>query len=113
MGRKRTNYRQYYKKYFGIEFGPEMAVHHIDFDRTNNNIENLLLLPKELHAKYHWYVSALGGAGTGMIDPDMRISGNTYKNDALIGLGETLKEIMEWIRVKHNMEVLKNAGVGW
>ena len=111
MGRKRTNYRQYYKKYFGIEFGPEMAVHHIDFDRTNNNIENLLLLPKELHSKYHWYVSALGGAGTGMIDPDMRISANTYRNSALKGLGETLDEIAEWITTKKNMMRMRDAGV--
>lgn len=102
MGRKKTHadYRQYYKDYFGIEFGPEMSVHHIDFDRSNNDIDNLLLMPKELHAKYHMRISQLGGAGTGIIDPDMRISGNTYQIMALKGLGEVMDEIMEWVSYK-------------
>lgn len=111
MGRKHTNYRQYYKDYFGIDFGPEMAVHHIDFDRSNNNIENLLLMPKELHSRYHWYISSLGGAKTGMIDPDMKIDWNTYKSSALKGLGDTLEEAMDWIRVKSNMIRMKQVGV--
>ena len=48
-----ANYRKIYKDYFGIKFGPEYVVHHIDANRENNDISNLLLLPKEVHAKYH------------------------------------------------------------
>lgn len=115
MGRKRknTNYRQYYKDYFGIEFGSEMAVHHIDFDRSNNDIGNLLLIPKELHAKYHMRISQLGGAHSGMIDPDMRICGNTYRTSALRGLAEVFDEVMDWLQIKNTMMRMKYSGVKW
>lgn len=61
---KGGNYRQLYKEWYGIEFGRDMAVHHIDYDRTNNEIDNLLLLPMELHIQYHVIMSHLGGMGT-------------------------------------------------
>ena len=53
------NYREKYKRFFGIKFGSDYVIHHIDFDRKNNDISNLLLLPKELHAKYHLILNAL------------------------------------------------------
>lgn len=46
-------YRQLYKKYYGIEFGADYEVHHIDMNHSNNSINNLILLPKELHRKLH------------------------------------------------------------
>jgi hypothetical protein len=115
MGRKRknANYRRYYKDYFGIEFGPDMAIHHIDFDRSNNDIENLLLMPKELHAKYHMSISQLGGAHSGMIDPDMRISGNTYRTSALRRLADVFDEVMDWLQIKNTMMRMKYSGVTW
>ena len=30
-------------------------IHHIDSDRNNNHISNLVLMPRYLHKKYHWY----------------------------------------------------------
>jgi len=47
------DYRKFYKDYYKIDFGKEYEVHHIDLDRNNNDISNLLLLPKELHKRYH------------------------------------------------------------
>lgn len=47
------NYRKFYKNYYSIDFGPDMVVHHIDEDRENNEIYNLLLLPSELHQRWH------------------------------------------------------------
>ena len=32
---------------------PDYHVHHIDFDRTNNDVDNLYVLPKSLHIKFH------------------------------------------------------------
>ena len=51
MGDKK--YRDLYKKYYNIDFDSSYEIHHIDFDRNNNDISNLLLLPKDLHSKYH------------------------------------------------------------
>lgn len=110
---KKFDYRQYYKDYFGIDFGPDMEVHHIDFDRSNNDIENLLLMPAKLHSQYHMRISQLGGAGSGMINPDMRISSNTYRTQALIGLGNVFDEVMEWVHIKGVMRQMKDSGMKW
>lgn len=48
------NYRQYYKEYYGIDFGSEFSIHHLDGNRDNNDIKNLILLPKELHNRLHF-----------------------------------------------------------
>lgn len=47
------NYREKYKRHYGIDFGKEYHVHHIDGDRSNNDIDNLILLPSELHRMLH------------------------------------------------------------
>ena len=53
------NYREKFKRHYGIDFSRKYVVHHIDFDRSNNDISNLLLLPNGLHAKYHMCVSVM------------------------------------------------------
>ena len=47
------NYRKFYKEYYQINFDKNYEVHHLDENRENNNIENLLLLPKHIHHQYH------------------------------------------------------------
>ena len=120
MGRKKSakNYRQFYKDYYGIEFGTDMVIHHIDFDRTNNDIDNLLLMPAELHGKYHLTIAQLCNsspilADLGFIDPDMRVNGNTNKANSLISLGIIFKEIDVWIQIKEKMEKAKQSKVKW
>ena len=56
---KLKNYREKYKRYYKIDFDNSYAIHHIDFNRKNNDIKNLLLLPKNLHHKYHYYLTKL------------------------------------------------------
>ena len=47
------NYRRYYANYFNIVIPQDYVIHHIDHNRDNNNIENLILLPKDLHQQLH------------------------------------------------------------
>lgn len=47
------NYRKYYAEFYGIKFGPEYHIHHINFNREDNSIGNLILLPAELHNRLH------------------------------------------------------------
>lgn len=103
------DYRKKYKKHFNIEFGKEYAIHHIDFDRKNNNINNLLLLPRGLHNKYHACLSSCEGR-------DHKISGyiGDLKKGQLTALGNlanALKEIEKWVKWKqYNYdEYLKQA----
>lgn len=49
----RNNYQKYYRKHYGIDYGGDMEIHHLDFNRDNNDIRNLILIPKEVHIKLH------------------------------------------------------------
>jgi len=47
------NYRKFYQEELGIILDKSYHVHHIDGNRQNNDIVNLVALPKKLHLKYH------------------------------------------------------------
>ena len=101
------DYRQYYKEFFGIDFDKEYAIHHIDFDRGNNDISNLLLLPIKLHSKYHFLVNNCGGYD-GKINFDFKINPqcghiHTYDYKMMIHLCETMIEIDKWVAKKESM----------
>lgn len=107
---KGSNYRQLYKEWYGIEFGRDMAVHHIDYDRTNNEIDNLLLLPMELHIQYHVIMSHLGGNGNGQIEKVLlkpRQLGESDKAKCLKTLSETIERIKPWINFKLKLDAKK------
>lgn len=52
------DYRKFYEKEVCI-IPKNFIIHHLDFDRKNNNLSNLLMLPKELHNRYHFYKNLL------------------------------------------------------
>lgn len=47
------DYRKFYQDTLKIKLGKEFVVHHIDENRSNNQMENLVHLPLELHSTYH------------------------------------------------------------
>lgn len=47
------NYRKIYQEIIGCKIPPGWDIHHIDEDRNNNEILNLLAIPRETHQKYH------------------------------------------------------------
>lgn len=112
MGRKRkkVDYRQLYKDYYGITFGQDMVVHHIDFDRSNNDISNLLLLPNRLHAKYHFVLSMLVGLDkkAAFSDEMMLTSPNVAVHYCqwLRKMADVLEEISPWMQMKIDYEIL-------
>lgn len=48
-----SRYRKFYETVTGLEIPDNHEIHHLDFNRKNNSIDNLVALPKELHRKYH------------------------------------------------------------
>ena len=49
-----ANYRKLYSKHFGITWdSKDFDVHHINGNREDNEIQNLILLPKKLHQRLH------------------------------------------------------------
>lgn len=47
------NYRKFYEKETGKKVPEWFEIHHIDENRNNNSIENLVAIPFELHNKIH------------------------------------------------------------
>ena len=70
------DYRKKYKRYYGIEFDRSYAIHHIDGNHENNDMRNLLLLPTELHSRYHFLRSCVEHGDR----PSLDISSNIYGN---------------------------------
>lgn len=59
--RSKSNYvpehRLIMEKHLGRNMAKKEVVHHIDFDKYNNNINNLHLFEnKSEHCKYHWFL---------------------------------------------------------
>lgn len=54
------DYKKTYADYYGIIWdSAEFEIHHIDRNRENNDIHNLVLLPKKLHKEYHRIISII------------------------------------------------------
>ena len=53
------NYRKLYEDYYKIEIPKGFDIHHIDADRKNNNINNLIMLPSKLHKALHNHIGLL------------------------------------------------------
>jgi len=44
----------------GIDYlSPEFHVHHLDFDRLNNDVSNLYVIPKRLHVAFHNHINQI------------------------------------------------------
>ena len=101
-------YRKLYCDHYGMDDpGPDYDIHHIDFDRTNNDIDNLIMLPKSLHHKYHWCLNHFNSDTNKtqvVFDAKIELQGNRYDVNALLHLAEALKEINDWIIIKNNAD---------
>ena len=47
------NSRKYYEGILKVKVPKDFDVHHIDCNNKNNDIRNLVALPKDIHARYH------------------------------------------------------------
>ena len=107
---KLKNYRLKYKRYYNIEFDSNFDIHHIDFNRNNNDINNLILLPKELHSKYHTLINELGHAdknGNLKVNIILNFCTLNYSAKIMEELGKILQEINTWLLYKQQLDMKK------
>lgn len=96
------DYRKKYEDYFGIELGDDMDVHHIDFNRENNDIDNLLAIPSELHTRYHFYANhSLEKYNNKFVrELNIKLTGMTYYAEMMYGLCRAIMDMTEWLQRK-------------
>lgn len=109
------DYRRYYKQRYGIEFGSDYEIHHIDMNRSNNDIKNLILLPKELHHKIHKTMMEYPLMGTDSFTMFTFTSCSnqlicSFFADALRAAAEIYKECQYWASCKEMEELAIAAG---
>ncbi len=102
-------YREKYKQHYGIKFGKEYEVHHLDFNHKNDDIENLVLLPAGLHRKFHQSLEPFGPIALtgGKIQLNAHIVSSDYScgigccsYDDIIFFLATYKECQRWMDYK-------------
>ena len=96
-------------EYYGInDPGEEYDVHHIDFNRENNDIRNLILLPKKLHHQYHMCVQCLGGGGGKPIALDAKIGSYGMTSPVVLSslrrFSDIADEIKKWSDWKERLD---------
>ena len=48
-----ADYNVKFKQHYDVNFSKEFVIHHIDGNHSNDDIDNLMILPRALHSKYH------------------------------------------------------------
>lgn len=107
---KLKNYREKHRRYYCLDFSSDYEIHNIDLNHNNNNINNLLLLPKKLHSKYHYYINCIKPFVNGYeITIDISVNSSFLKvNEAnLKGLLDTISDIQQWLLFKEELDIKK------
>lgn len=110
---KDENYRKKYKEYYGIDFDKTFDVHHIDLDRNNNEIDNLILLPKNLHEQYHKCLAEISGiTDISKLKVINVKNGGQFEHEALLRFCVVMSEIAVWKAHKANLEYMRSVKYG-
>lgn len=90
-------YREFYEEQVGKKYDSvSFAIHHINANRKDNRIENLVALPKRLHARYHFYKRLKG------MRCEYDMIGNSLEDNYAQELGEKIiKDYQEFYKTLH------------
>ena len=106
------DYRALYEKHYGISIPKDFHVHHIDGDRSNNSIGNLILLPSRIHAALHFENSCLAALFSGGMLPILKDPHQiTWYRSHLQNVVKILPEIHRWSMTKEMEDLCRVQGV--
>lgn len=96
------NYLDTYKQQTGFDIPKGFEVHHIDLNHENNDVKNLVAIPKWLHQKYHGVLPSVQSRfEKGLLLPknDFQIGG-AFIYDVFENWIELTREINKYIRLR-------------
>ena len=93
-------YASRYMRMFGIDIcNSDMHIHHLDHDRNNNELNNLVAVPKKLHEEYHRLHSEMKFHDFKI--PSLMCGCHVNGNSYLLGIAteyiDVLNECMGWV----------------
>lgn len=99
-----TDYKKLYAQTYGITWDADLEIHHIDRNRQNNDISNLILLPGYLHHELHIclneavFMSEQGSAGDVIERMMAKVFnyGDSYDQRVFLRLSYVLSECKRW-----------------
>lgn len=100
---KESNCREIYADYFKIQVKEGYHIHHIDFNPENNDIENLLLLPDDLHRRLHKVKNEYSALIEGQTNLFSDIKGEISCGIMSLATHEIARiydEIVIWVQIK-------------
>lgn len=105
------NYRKKFKEYYGIDFSRDYDVHHIDLNHENNDISNLMVLPKKLHRRYHmalsWLMPSDGYVKMGYKICSNEVSMDMYMLARMEEFVKVMRECAKWRDYKWQLDMKK------
>lgn len=107
--KKVANYREIYERETGEPVPNGFHVHHIDGDRRNNHILNLVAIPHNLHNAYHF----AGGQNVGkrfnfLIQDSNEVRLSMFSRNALLRIFKIIDECAQY--VDRRDEILRKKG---
>lgn len=95
------DYRKQLKEYYGIEFSDDYDIHHIDLNHQNNNIGNLMILPKDIHQEYHRLLMAyIRRPGLNIIPGGCGVSQSNLDMDLIEEMIKIIRKCNKWYDYK-------------
>lgn len=104
--RKKRSYkaRKIYAEHYGITIPDGMEIHHIDGDPTNDEIENLLMLPRELHKAYHKWKACFDRLSFEQYD-GLLLHANQFHFMVMMEFGKVCEECLRWMGYQAQMDL--------
>lgn len=108
------DYRKIYQEHYRITIPDGFEIHHINKDREDNRIENLMLLPARVHRDLHIIDNSLGPAFLSNKNYVTTIANNAHELSFIHGIvdlwSKIIPSLMYWAMVKEQEDLAIQNG---
>ena len=104
------SYRQDYERYYEVAVYNDWDIHHIDYNHNNNDIHNLVALPKYLHKKLHkaYYNFCVWNKNRDLTDIKLisgKVNSDSMFNNSLYEYLTVLQECVPYMNLKDELDM--------